>query len=75
MNYFDLFPNVDLPSFSDKRKSSYDYITLKNLFKRARIRDDIYGSVTAFSKYVIIGVPPLNWGLPLASVTLPKTST
>ena len=55
MNYFDLFPNVDLPSFSDKRKSSYDYITLKNLFKRARIRDDIYGSVTAFSKYVIIG--------------------
>jgi len=55
MNYFDLFPNVDLPSFSDKRKSSYDYITIKNLFKRAKIRDDIYGSVTAFSKYVVVG--------------------
>tara|TARA_Y100001938_G_scaffold143861_1_gene217361 strand:- start:556 stop:1212 length:657 start_codon:yes stop_codon:yes gene_type:complete len=55
MNYFDLYPNVQLPSFSDKRKSSYDYITLKNLFKRARIRDDIYGSVTAFSKYTIVG--------------------
>ena len=55
MNYFDLYPNVQLPSFSDKRKSSYDYITLKNLFKRAKIRDDIYGNVTAFSKYVIIG--------------------
>tara|TARA_Y100001954_G_C15574162_1_gene485044 strand:- start:104 stop:760 length:657 start_codon:yes stop_codon:yes gene_type:complete len=55
MNYFDLYPNVQLPSFSDKRKSSYDYITLKNLFKRARIRYDIYGSVTAFSKYTIVG--------------------
>ena len=55
MNYFDLYPNVQLPSFSDKRKSSYDYITLKNLFKRAKIRDDIYGNVTAFSKYVIVG--------------------
>ena len=55
MNYFDLYPNVQLPSFSDKRKSSYDYITLKNLFKRAKIRDDIYGNVTAFSKYIIVG--------------------
>ena len=41
MKYFDLYPKVKLPSFSDKRKSSYDYITLVNLFKRAKIRDDI----------------------------------
>ena len=54
MNYFDLFPNVKLPSFSDKRRSSYDYITLVNLFKRGRIREDIYGSVTAFSKYLVL---------------------
>ena len=54
MNYFDLFPNVELPSFSDKRRSSYDYITLKNFFKRGKIRDDIYGSVTAFSKYMVL---------------------
>ena len=54
MNYFDLFPDVQLPSFSDKRKSSFDYITLKNLFKRGKIRDDIFGSVAAFSKYSVI---------------------
>ena len=54
MNYFDLFPNVELPSFSDKRRSSYDYITLKNLFKRGRVRNDIYGNVTSFSKYLIL---------------------
>jgi hypothetical protein len=54
MNYFDLYPDVELPSFSDKRRSSFDYIKIKNLFKRGKIRDDIYGSVTAFSKYVIL---------------------
>ena len=54
MNYFDLFPNVELPSFSDKRRSSYDYITLKNLFKRGRVRNDIYGNVTSFSKYLVL---------------------
>ena len=55
MNYFDLYPNVELPSFSDKRNSSNDTIVLKNLFKRGKIRDDIYGNVTAFSKYYIEG--------------------
>jgi hypothetical protein len=54
MNYFDLFPNVELPSFSDKRTSSLDFIKLKNLFKRGKVRDDIYGSVTAFSKYLVL---------------------
>ena len=50
MNYFDLFPDIELPSFSDKRRSSFDYIRIKNLFKRGRVRDDIYGNVIAFSK-------------------------
>jgi len=54
MNYFDLYPDVELPSFSDKRRSSFDYIKIKNLFKRGKIRDDIYGSVTAFSKYIVL---------------------
>ena len=55
MNYFDLFPNVQLPSFSDKRNSGNDFIVLKNLFKRAKIRDDLFGNVTAFSKYTVEG--------------------
>ena len=54
MNYFDLFPDVELPSFSDKRTSSLDFIKLKNLFKRGKVRDDIYGNVTAFSKYLVL---------------------
>ena len=54
MNYFDLFPNVELPSFSDRRRSSFDYITIKNLFKRGRVRDDIFGNVIAFSKYLVL---------------------
>tara|TARA_B100001989_G_C24494757_1_gene441570 strand:+ start:16 stop:675 length:660 start_codon:yes stop_codon:yes gene_type:complete len=54
MNYFDLFPDVELPSFSDKRRSSYDYIKLKNLFKRGKVRDDIFGNVTSFSKYLVL---------------------
>ena len=54
MNYFDLFPKVELPSFSDKRRSSFDYITLVNLFKRGKIRDEIYGNVTSFTKYSVL---------------------
>ena len=54
MNYFDLYPDVELPSFSDKRRSSFDFIKIKNLFKRGKIRDDIYGAVTAFSKYTVL---------------------
>ena len=54
MNYFDLFPDLELPSFSDKRRSSFDYIRIKNLFKRGKVRDDIYGNVIAFSKYLVL---------------------
>ncbi len=54
MNYFDLFPDIELPSFSDKRRSSFDYIRIKNLFKRGKVRDDIYGNVIAFSKYLVL---------------------
>ena len=55
MNYFELFPDVELPSFSDKRNSSNDFIKIKNLFKRGKIRDDLFGNVTAFSKYIVGG--------------------
>ena len=54
MAYFDLFPNVELPSFSNKRNSNYDTIVVKNLFKRGRVRNDIYGNVTSFSKYLVL---------------------
>ena len=55
MNYFDLFPDVQLPSFSNKRNSSNDFITVKNLFKRGKVRDDFFQNVTAFYQYAVIG--------------------
>ena len=55
MNYFDLFPDVELPSFSDKRNSDKDFIKVKNLFKRGKVREDFYQNVTAFYKYSVEG--------------------
>lgn len=55
MAYFDLFPDLLLPSFSDNRNSNYDYVRVKNLFKRAKIRDDFFQNATVFDKYAIVG--------------------
>ena len=55
MAYFDLFPNVELPSFSGKRNSSYDTIVVKNLFKRGKVREDFFQNVAAFNKFRVIG--------------------
>ena len=55
MSYFDLFPDLLLPSFTDNRNSSYDYVRVKNLFKRAKIRDDFFQNAVVFDKYSIVG--------------------
>ena len=55
MNYFDLFPDVELPSFSDKRNSNKDFIKVKNLFKRGKVREDLFQNVAAFYKYTVEG--------------------
>jgi hypothetical protein len=55
MSYFDLFPDLLLPSFTDNRNSSYDYVRVKNLFKRAKIRDDFFQNAVVFDKYAILG--------------------
>tara|TARA_B100001079_G_scaffold259266_1_gene258273 strand:- start:1437 stop:2099 length:663 start_codon:yes stop_codon:yes gene_type:complete len=54
MAYFDLFPNIQLPSYN-KHNSSLDYTLSKNLFKRAKIRDDLFQNVTSFDKFTIVG--------------------
>ena len=55
MAYFDEFPDVLLPSFSDGRNSTSDFSRSKNLFKRAKIRDDFFSTATVFGYYSIIG--------------------
>ena len=52
-SYFRQLPNLDYPSLANNRTSAYDYQTVKNIFKRAVIRDDIFDDVTAFTKYSI----------------------
>ena len=54
-SYFKQLPELDYPSLTNDRKSAYDYQTVKNIFKRAVIRNDIFDEVTAFEKYSVEG--------------------
>ena len=55
MAYFDLFPNVLLPSHSEKRTSNRDFVASKNLFKRGAIRNDFFENAVTFEKYNVVG--------------------
>ena len=54
-SYFRQLPDLDYPSLANNRTSAYDYQTVKNIFKRAVMRDDIFNEVTAFTKYSVVG--------------------
>ena len=54
-SYFKQVPNFE---YVNRTKGSTDisnYISVKNLFKRGRIRPDIFGNLSYFTKYKIIG--------------------
>ena len=53
--YFRQLPNLDYPSLSNDRSSVYDYETVKNIFKRAIIRNDVFDEIIAFTKYSVQG--------------------
>jgi len=53
-NYFNQLPDFEYVSRLPDAKIS-DYITVKNLFKRAFLREDIYQNLTFFTKYSIKG--------------------
>ena len=53
--YFRQLPNLNYPSLKNDRTSAYDYQVVKNIFKRAVIRNDVFDEVTAFTKYSVIG--------------------
>jgi hypothetical protein len=55
MSYFRNFSDLLYQSPLASRTSSYDYIRTKNIFRRAKIRDDIFQAAVAFDKYKIIG--------------------
>ena len=54
-SYFKQLPNLEYPSLTNERTSAYDYQTVKNFFKRAVVRNDIFDEVTAFAKYSVEG--------------------
>ena len=53
-NYFNYIPDFAYPSRLPDAKIS-DYIVVKNLFKRGKLREDIYQNIAFFTKYEIIG--------------------
>ena len=52
-SYFRQLPELNYPSLANDRTSVYDYQIVKNFFKRAVLRDDIFNGVTAFTKYSV----------------------
>ena len=54
-SYFRQLPDLDYPSLANDRKSAYDYQVVKNIFKRAVLRNDVFDEVTAFTKYSVVG--------------------
>ncbi len=54
MTYFRELPNVQYQSFLSNKQSSQDYLLVKNIFRRAKIRDDLQNVFTIFNKYNII---------------------
>ena len=53
-SYFSYFPNIEYGSRTTDRSSADEYITVKNIFRRAKIRNDFYNVATAFEDYMII---------------------
>ena len=53
-SYFSYFPDIEYVSRTTDRSSAEEYITVKNIFRRAKIRNDFYNVATAFEDYMII---------------------
>ena len=74
MGYFRELPNLLYPSFLPEKVSSLDFIEVKNIFRRIKVRDDLFNSFIVFEKYEIpegarpdtvaedvFGSPNLDW--------------
>ena len=53
--YFRKLPNLNYPSPLKSRESNLDVIQTKNLFRRAKVREDLFGNFMQFEKYKIVG--------------------
>ena len=53
MSYFKHFPNILYQSPLSHKDSSGDFIAVKNIFRRTKLKDYLQGSVSVFNKYII----------------------
>ena len=59
MTYFRELPNLNYQSTSSDRSSSEDYVVVKNIFRRAKLRDDLkYNFTSLIDYYIRDGVRP-----------------
>ena len=54
-SYFKQVPNFEYVNRTKGNTDISNYITIKNLFKRGKIRPDIFGNISFFTKYKVIG--------------------
>ena len=53
MGYFRELPNLRYPSFLTEKTSSLDFVEVKNVFRRVKLRDDLQNNFTVFERYEI----------------------
>lgn len=55
MSYFRQLPNIQYQNFLNDRTGSQDYLLMKNIFLRGKLRDDLRNNTTLFQQYSIKG--------------------
>ena len=53
MSYFRELPNLEYQSFLSSSRGSDEYLLVKNIFRRVKLRDDLQNVFTIFNKYKI----------------------
>ena len=53
--YFRKLPNLNYPSLLKTRESNVDFVQTKNLFRRVKVREDLFGNFMQFEKYKVVG--------------------
>ena len=53
--YFRKLPNLNYPSLLKTRESNTDFIQTKNLFRRVKVREDLFANFMKFDKYKVVG--------------------
>ena len=53
MAYFKHFPDIFYQSPLSHKNSSGDYVMIKNIFRRTKLKDYLAGNVSLFNKYII----------------------